>query len=421
MVANKPLPNPNLSQEFPMSHNPATVQVTTRPPRLKKIGVIGVIAAVLIVGGGLAIRYHDHHQLVQWTDDQLIPTVRLAPQADPDKVHSITLPGHLEAWYSSPIHARVSGYLKNWYKDIGAQVKTGEVLATIDTPELDQQLEQSKAVLTKARADANLANITSKRWQHLLASDSVSKQEADEKAGEAEAAEATVLAAKADVDRLNALEAFKNIVAPFGGTVTARRTDVGDLITANNDSSNQELFTVSDTSHMRLYVPIPEVDAGGIKPGMKVTLSVPEYPGRTFEATLLGNSGAINQTSGSMLAQFEADNADGALKPGDYADVKLDLETNPHLVSIPASALIFRANGAQVAVLGPDGRAHLRDVHIGMDLGRTLLIDQGITHEDRVIENPPDSLMNGDQVHVDTSDNEAAQQAAAENGHETAR
>lgn len=404
-----------------MSHNPASVQVTTPPPRLKKLAVVGIIAAVLIVGGGLAIRYHDHHQLTQWTDAQLIPTVRLAPPSDPDKVHVITLPGHLEAWYSSPIHARVSGYLKDWYKDIGAQVKSGEVLATIDTPELDQQMEQAKAVLTKARADANLANITSKRWQHLLTSDSVSKQEADEKAGEAEAAEATVLAAKADVDRLNALETFKKIVAPFAGTVTARRTDVGDLITANNDSSNQELFTVSDTTHMRLYVPIPEVDAGGIKPGMHVTLNVPEFPGRTFDATLLGNSGAINQSSGSMLAQFEADNVDGALKPGDYADVKLALETNPNLVSVPASALIFRANGPQVAVFGPDSHAHLRDVHIGMDLGRTLLIDQGLAPSDRVIENPPDSLMNGDRVQLDTSDDDAGGQATAEKGHETAR
>ncbi|GGA12201.1 efflux RND transporter periplasmic adaptor subunit [Dyella caseinilytica] len=404
-----------------MSHNPAPVQVAARPPRLKKLSIFGAIAAVLIVGGGLAIRYHDHHELVQWTDAQLIPTVRLAPPSDPDKTHVITLPGHLEAWYSSPIHARVSGYLKNWYKDIGDKVKAGEVLATVDTPELDQQLEQAKAVLVKAQADANLANITSRRWQHLLTSDSVSKQEVDEKIGEAQAAQATVLAAKADVDRLDALETFKKIVAPFNGLVTARHTDVGDLITANNDSSNQELFTVSDTSHMRLYVPIPEVDAGGIKPGMKVNLSVPEHPGRTFEATLLGNSGAINQTSGSMLAQFEADNTDGALKPGDYADVKLALETNPNLISVPASALIFRAHGAQVAVFGPDSRAHLRDVHIGMDLGQTLLIDQGLTQSDRVIENPPDSLMNGDRVQLDTSDNGAAVEAATEKGHETAR
>lgn len=403
-----------------MSHNPAPVQVASRPPRLKAVGIGGLIVAVLIVGGGLALRYHDHDQLVQWTDAQLIPTVRLAPPSDPDKVHVITLPGHLEAWYSAPIHARVSGYLKDWYKDIGAKVKSGDVLATIDTPELDQQLEQAKAVLAKARADANLANITSKRWQHLLTSDSVSKQEVDEKVGQAEAAQATVLAAKADVDRLNALETFKKIVAPFDGTVTARRTDVGDLIIANSDS-NRELFTVSDTSHMRLYVPVPEANASGIKPGMKVTLNVPEFPGRSFEATLLGDADAINQTSGSLLAQFEADNVDGALKPGDYADVELRLPNNPSLISVPASALIFRARGAQVAVLGPDGRAHLHKVHIAMDMGQTLQIDQGLTPTDRVIENPPDSLMNGDQVRVDTSDNEAAADVATEKGHEAAR
>jgi RND family efflux transporter MFP subunit len=285
---------------------------------------------------------------------------------------------------------------------------------------LDQQLEQAKAVLAKAQADANLANITSKRWQHLLSSDSVSKQEADEKSGEALAAQATVLAAKADLDRLSALETFKKIVAPFDGTVTARHTDVGDLITANSESS-PELFTVSDISRMRLYVPVPEVDASGIKPGMKVTLNVPEFPGRTFEATLMGDADAINQNSGSLLAQFMANNDDGALKPGDYADVRLSLPTNPHMVSVPASALIFRAQGAQVAVLGPDSRAHLHDVHIAMDLGQTLQIDQGLTADDRVIENPPDSLMNGDKVRLDnTGENGATPAVAAENAHETA-
>jgi membrane fusion protein, multidrug efflux system len=393
-----------------MSHNPAPVQVAQKPPHLKAVGIGGAVIAVFAVVLGLGIRFHEHHELVQWTDAQLIPSVRLAPSLDPAKDHAITLPGHLEAWYSAPIHARVGGYLKAWYKDIGDKVKAGDVLATIDTPELDQQLEQAKAVLAKAQADANLANITSKRWQHLLTSDSVSKQEADEKSGEAAAAQASVLAAKADVDRLNALEAFKKIVAPFDGVVTARRTDVGDLITANNESG-PELFTVADTTRMRLYVPVPEVNADSIKPGMKVTLSVPELPGRTFEATLLGSSDAINQNSGSLLAQFVADNSDDALKPGDYADVQLNLPVDQHMVSVPASALIFRAHGAQVAVLGPDGRAHLHDVHVAVDLGTTLQIDQGLTSTDRVIENPPDSLMDGDKVRVetDTDQNLAAQ------------
>ncbi|GLQ99568.1 efflux RND transporter periplasmic adaptor subunit [Dyella mobilis] len=406
-----------------MSHNPVTVQVAQKPAHLKAVGIGGGVLAVFAVIFGLALRYHEHHELVQWTDAQLIPSVRLAPSMDPAKDHAITLPGHLEAWDSAPIHARVGGYLKAWYKDIGDKVKAGDVLATIDTPELDQQLEQAKAVLAKAQADANLANITSRRWQHLLSSDSVSKQEADEKSGEAEAAQATVLAAKADVDRLNALEAFKKIVAPFDGTVTARRTDVGDLITANSESG-PELFTVADTNRMRLYVSVPEVNADSIKPGMKVTLSVPELPGRTFQATLVGSSDAINQTSGSLLAQFVATNDDGALKPGDYADVQLNLPVNPNLVSVPASALIFRSRGAQVAVLGPDGRAHLHEVHIAVDLGTTLQIDQGLKATDEVIENPPDSLMDGDKVRVDadnTDQNLAAQDGSSEKSRDSAR
>ncbi|HTV84557.1 MAG TPA: efflux RND transporter periplasmic adaptor subunit [Dyella sp.] len=405
-----------------MSHNPVTVQVAQKPPHLKAVGIGGTVVALLAVVLGLALRYHEHHELVQWTDAQLIPSVRLAPSLDPAKERMITLPGHLEAWYSAPIHARVGGYLKAWYKDIGDKVKAGDVLAVIDTPELDQQLEQAKAVLAKAQADANLANITSRRWQHLLSSDSVSKQEADEKSGEAEAAQATVLAAKADVDRLNALEGFKKIVAPFDGTVTARRTDVGDLITANNESG-PELFTVADTSRMRLYVPVPEVNANSIKPGMKVTLNVPELPGRTFQATLIGTSEAISQNSGSLLAQFVADNGDGALKPGDYADVSLNMPIDPNMVSVPASALIFRSKGAQVAVLGPDGRAHLHDVHIAVDLGTTLQINQGLKPTDLVIENPPDSLMDGDKVRVegDVDQGAAKQDVAAEKSRESAR
>jgi membrane fusion protein (multidrug efflux system) len=384
-----------------MSHNPANVQVAQRPLHLRAVGIGGAMLAAAAVIIGLAIRFHEHHELAQWTNAQLIPSVRITPALDPAKEHLITLPGHLQAWYSAPIHARVGGYLKAWYKDIGDKVKAGDVLAVIDTPELDQQLEQAKAVLAKAQADANLATITARRWQHLLGSDSVSKQEADEKAGEAAAAQASVLAAKADVDRLQALETFKKIVAPFDGVVTARRTDVGDLITANNESG-PELFSIADTHRMRLYVPVPEVDANAIKPGMKVTLSVPELPGRTFEASLLGDSNAINQSSGSLLAQFVADNGEGVLKPGDYAEVQLGIAVDPHMVSVPATALIFRDQGPQVAVLGPDSRAHLHKVHIAVDMGTSLQIDQGLGASDRIIENPPDSLMDGDKVRVET-------------------
>jgi RND family efflux transporter MFP subunit len=403
-----------------MSHNPAHVDVVQKPRHLKAVGFGAAALALVAVAIGLAVRFHEHHQLVQWTDAQLIPTVRIVSAADPASEHVITLPGHLQAWYSAPIHARVGGYLKAWYKDIGDKVKAGDVLAVIDTPELDQQLEQARAVLAKAQANANLANITARRWQHLLGSDSVSKQEADEKAGEAAAAQATVLAAKADVDRLQALESFKNIVAPFDGIVTARRTDVGDLIVANNESG-PELFSVADTRRMRLYVPVPEVNANAIKPGMQVKLNVPELPGRTFQATLIGNSNAISQSSGSLLAQFEADNADGALKPGDYADVQLAMPVDRHMVSVPSSALIFRDKGAQVAVLGPDSRAHLHNVHIAVDMGTTLQIDQGLNADDRIIENPPDSLMDGDKVRVETDTDQSLAASETEKHGESAR
>jgi len=399
-----------------MSHNPANVQVIRKPKHLKAVGIGAAVLAAMAVTFGLAARHHQHQELVQWTDAQLIPSVRLAPAMDPASVHAITLPGHLEAWNSAPIHARVGGYLKAWYKDIGAKVKAGEVLAVIDTPELDQQLEQAKAVLVKAQANAHLADMTAQRWQHLLGSDSVSKQEADEKTGDAAAAQANVLAAKADVDRLNALETFKKIVAPFDGVVTARHTDVGDLITANNESG-PELFTVADTSRMRLYVQVPQADAGSIKSGMKATLTVPEWPGRTFDATLIGNSEAINPSSGSLLAQFVADNRNDELKPGDYSDVRLNIAVDPHRVTVPATALIFRSQGPQAAVLGKDGRVHLRNVHVALDLGTTLQIDQGLSPSDRVIENPPDSLMDGDQVRVQSdNDQNVAMEAGRASG-----
>ncbi|GLQ92853.1 RND transporter MFP subunit [Dyella acidisoli] len=404
-------------QAFLMSHNAVNVAVVRKPKHLKVVGIGAAVIAALVVTVGLAARRYQHQELVQWTDAQLIPSVRLAPSMDPATAHAITLPGHLEAWNSAPIHARVGGYLKAWYKDIGAQVKAGDVLAVIDTPELDQQLEQAKAVLVKAQANAHLADMTAQRWQHLLGSDSVSKQEADEKNGDAEAARANVLAAKADVDRLDALETFKKIVAPFDGVVTARHTDVGDLITANNESG-PELFTVADTSRMRLYVPVPQADVGSIKSGMKATLTVPEWPGQSFNATLIGNSEAINPSSGSLLAQFVADNKRGELKPGDYSDVQLDIAVDPHRITVPATALIFRSQGPQVAVMGADGRVHLRKVHVALDLGTSLQIDQGLGPNDQVIENPPDSLMDGDQVRVE-SDN--AGNMAAEDGRVSAR
>lgn len=379
-----------------------------RPPRIRRAIIIVLGLAMVATAIGLVVRAHDYHQLVGWTDAQELPTVQLIAPMGSTGNHQMTLPGHLDAWISAPIHARVSGYLKSWDKDIGAQVNSGDTLGIIDTPELDQQLDQAKAVLVRARADQRLAEITSQRWQHLLSSNSVSKQEADEKSGEAEVAAANVLSAQADVDRLAALESFKRITAPFSGTVTSRSTDIGDLISSTSESS-PALFTVADTSKMRLYVSIPQGYAASIKPGMSASLNVLEHPGKTYQATLMGSSGSVNQASGSLLAQFEVSNPDGALLPGDYAEVRLPVAVNRELITVPATALLFRAAGPQIAVLGVDNRVQLRDVHIGMDLGDMLEIDHGLQPGDRIIDHPPDSLMQGNRVRLaSTSPQDAA-------------
>ncbi|RDI98147.1 efflux RND transporter periplasmic adaptor subunit [Dyella solisilvae] len=395
-----------------MSHD-AHPTTPVRPPNLGRVVRLGLAVAVFAVIAGISVRAYDYHSAVKWTDAQMVPSVQVVTPENGADQQAMTLPGHLDAWISAPIHARVSGYLKSWSRDIGSQVNAGESLAEIDTPELDQQFEQAKADLARARATAKLATLTDKRWKNLLASNSVSKQEADEKAGEAEAAQANVLSAQANVDRIAALEAFKHVTAPFAGTVTARNTDIGDLISANSESG-QPLFTVSDTSRMRLYVQVPQGYADAIRAGMSVKLDVPDHPGEQFAGHLIGNSGAVNQASGALLAQFEVDNPKGELLPGAYAEVHLPMAANSHTMTVPSTVLIFRAQGPQVAVLGADGRVELRNVHIARDLGDHLQVDQGIQPGDRIINHPPDSLARGDRVQVATSTEAPAGQAKKE-------
>lgn len=389
-----------------MSHNDASLPVSQTKLPLKKLGGIFLVMVILAVVWGLYSRHRDAQALENWTDDQLTPTVQLAPPGEAAG-NTMTLPGRLDAWNNAPIRARVSGYLKDWYKDIGTPVKAGDVLAKIDTPDLDQQYEQAKADLVRYQADARLADVSARRWKNLRASNSVSQQELDEKEGQAAAAHASVLSAQANVDRLAALESYKKIVAPFDGTVTARRTDIGDLITANV-STGPELFTVADTSKLRLYVSVPQNYSTMVKPGMKVKLAVPEHPGQLYDATLVGTSGSVNQLSGAVLAQFMVDNKDNQLLPGDYADVHFQAIPNSRLVVVPSSALLFRAAGPQMATVDEHGKVVLHDVHIALDMGQTLEIDQGLTPHDRVVINPTDSLQQGDAVRVSDADGNSA-------------
>lgn len=385
-----------------MSHDAITV-APARTPKPGKAVRMGLAVAVLATIAGISVRAYDYHRVVKWTDAQITPSVQVVTPETSGGHQGLTLPGHLDAWISAPIHARVSGYLRTWSRDIGSQVAAGQSLAEIDTPELDQQYEQAKANLARAQANARLAVLTDKRWKNLLASNSVSRQEADEKAGEAEAAQANVLAAQADVDRIAALEAFKHITAPFAGTVTARNTDIGDLISANSDST-PALFTISDTTRMRLYVQVPQGYADAIKPDMSVQLDVPDHPGEQFTGRLIGNSGAVSQATGSLLAQFEVDNPKGDLLPGAYAEVHIPMTGNSQTLTVPATTLIFRAQGPQMAVVGADNKVVLRDVHIAMDLGDHLRIDKGLKAGDRVINHPSDSLTQGDVVQVARAD-----------------
>ena len=378
--------------------------------RLMLLGIGSLSLAALLVANGLAARTRHEQAVAAWTETAAVPQV-LVLQPQPNVLgDTLRLPAHLEAWSKAPIHARVSGYLKDWTQDIGAKVAAGQVLAHIDSPDLDQQVAQARARMIQQQANARLAQTTAARWQNLLASHSVSRQETDEKTSNAAAAKANAEAAAADYARLSALEDYKTIRAPFAGTLTARHTDIGQLIKADNDS-DPELFDLADTHKLRLYVPIPQNYASVIRPGLVAQLSVPEHPGQHFSAQLLGDSTAIDPRSGTLLAQFVAANPDGALMPGDYAEATLAIPADTHGVSIPASALIFRAQGTQVAVIDSAKRVHLRSIHIGLDLGERLVIDQGLQATDQVIDNPPDALREGDLVQLADAGGEHAPKA----------
>ncbi|WP_377707683.1 efflux RND transporter periplasmic adaptor subunit [Pseudomonas protegens] len=378
--------------------------------RLMLLGIGGLSLAALLVASGLAARTRHERAVVAWTETAAVPQVLVFQPQHNVLGDTLRLPAHLEAWSKAPIHARVSGYLKDWTQDIGTHVAAGQVLAHIDSPDLDQQVAQARARMIQQQANARLAQTTAERWQNLLASHSVSRQEADEKTSNAAAAKANAEAAAADYARLSALEDYKTIRAPFAGTITARHTDIGQLIKADNDS-DPELFDLADTHKLRLYVPIPQNYASVIHPGLQAQLTVPEHPGQHFSAQLLGDSTAIDPRSGTLLAQFVAANPDGALMPGDYAEATLAIPADTHGVSIPASALIFRAQGTQVAVIDGSRHVHLRSIHIGLDLGERLVIDQGLQASDHVIDNPPDALREGDLVQLADAGGEHAPKA----------
>ncbi|MBB3226268.1 RND family efflux transporter MFP subunit [Luteibacter sp. Sphag1AF] len=379
--------------------------------RLRVAGIIAAIVILAIVVAGVATRANDARTISKWTDEQATPTVAVVEPESGDKGHDLQLPGRLEAYARAPIYARVSGYLKSWSADIGAKVKAGQLLAEIETPDLDQQLLQARADLASAQANAALAGTTAKRWEGMRDSDSVSKQEVDEKTGDFTAKQALARSAQANVDRIMALKSFTRIVAPFDGVVTARETDVGALINAGG--GGQELFVVSDTHTLRMYVNVPQNYAPSIREGASATLSVPEYPGQTFTGKVEASANAINAATGTTLVQVAVDNRDGKLLPGSYASVKFDLPSDAGSLRVPASALVFDDKGLRVAVVDAQNKVAFKQVTITRDYGKSVQLGSGIAAGDRVIESPPDGLADGDTVRIAAPDKAKATHAKA--------
>jgi RND family efflux transporter MFP subunit len=382
---------------------------------LRLAGVIVAIVAIVIVVHGVLTRASENSRLRDWTDAQALPTVAVISPSNGVNNSGLELPGRLEAYARAPIYARVSGYLKDYKVDIGAQVKTGQLLAEIETPDLDQQLSQGRADLVTAQANEKLSKLTSDRWQTIVKTGAVAKQDADEKLGDYQAKQAMTQASRANVDRLLAMKNFTRITAPFDGVITARNTDVGALISVGG-SAGQELFVVSDTHKLRMYVNVPQNYVPLVPPGTKATMIVPEHPDKKYDATVESSSQAVNATSGTTLMQLGVDNTAGELLPGGYATVRLDLPSTAGVLSIPSSALIFNAKGLSVATVGGDNRVVVKPVTVARDLGKTIEIRDGISADDKVIESPPDGIATGTEVRIAAQQKQTPKAPAAQKG-----
>jgi membrane fusion protein, multidrug efflux system len=375
----------------------------SRPPvSRRKLGIFGLlagIAAVLVVITGIRAREDSDTKLKEWTDNQAIPTVAVALPDAKVLNPTLDLPGRLEAYNRAPIFARVSGYLKSWSADIGARVKTGDVIAEIEAPDLDQQLLQARADLASAEASAKLSEATLGRRRTLIASNFVSMQEIDERTADLSNKNGSVKADQANVERLEALAGYKKITVPFDGIVTARDTDVGALINAGG-TTGPAMFVISDIRKLRVYVNVPQTYVPAIKIGAKAVISMPEYPTKTFLATVEASSQAVDVNSGTTRMQLGLDNSKGELMPGGYANVRMSLTRDAVPLHIPASALIFNQSGLRVATVGSDDKVLFKTVTIARDLGRDIELGSGLSPDDRIIIAPPDGLSDGDQVRV---------------------
>ena len=393
----------------------------TPPPKLppatprKALLLIVLVLLLLVIGGVISffVRLHDSHVLANESEREAIPTVAVVhPTAEkPDE--ELVLPGTLQAYEESPIYARTNGYLLRWYKDIGSRVTKGDLLADIDTPEVDQELRQARATREQVAAQMDLAKINADRYVGLRKTDSVSQQEADQQASGYQQAKANLDAADANVRRLEELESFKHVYAPFTGVLTKRNVDPGALINAGSTgggASGKQLFDIARVDPLRVYVSVPQNYAPAIKNGMQSSVTLPELPGQKFTGTVARTAEAIDPVTRTLLTEVDVPNKDERLLPGSFGEVHFRAGINAQKVTIPVNAMLFRQEGPQVAVVGSDGKVHLRKITIGRDYGTTLEILGGVELEDRIIINPADSLEEGQQVNV-APENQGGQQS----------
>ena len=365
---------------------------------------VGTIAALLALAA-IAWTVHARHRTaaalsLQTEADEVLAVATALPQPD-GSATQLVLPGNLQANYEAPIYARTSGYLRRWYVDIGARVRKGQLLAEIEAPEVDQQLRQAQADLATAEANEKIADLTAERWRRLRATDSVSRQEADQKVSAAQASDAQVQGARANLGRLRELSGFERIVAPFDGVITARNTDIGQLINAGS-GSGAALFRIADTSRLRLYVRVPQDDAAAMKPGLTAVLQLPDRPGLIYRASLDTTASAIDPATRTLMVELLVGNSKGELLPGAYAEVHFQVlpEGAGHSFLLPANVLLFRGDGLHVATVDAHDRVVLKPVTIGRDYGSQIEVVSGLSPADHVILSPPDSLVDGALVRV---------------------
>jgi len=384
------------------SHNiQAPPEIPPAPPR-RALMVVGVTLLILVVAAAITLITRASHEraLAKETEQSTIPTVAVVhPLAEkPDE--ELLLPGSLLAFEESPIYARTNGYLVRWYRDIGSRVKEGDLLATIDTPEIDQELNQARATREQIVAQLELAKISAQRWENLRKSDSVSAQEADQQTSGYRQAQANLAAADANVRRLEQLEGFKKVYAPFSGVITKRNVDPGALINAGAGAAGRELFDIARVDPLRVYTSVPQAYAPFIRVGESTYVTLQEFPGQRFSAKVARTAEAIDPSTRTLLTEVDVPNKDGRLLPGSFGEVHFAIGSNVDKVTVPVNAMLFRSEGPRLAIVGADKKIQLRAINIGKDYGTTLEVLGGVAIQDQVVINPSDSLENGQEVNL---------------------